>query len=104
MKLCMSKTSMLCRTTCQELTVDFSAIRVYSPRTMTKASESDRFQTKLQSFGSYEKAARFLYTKGVEVSGSYLCMLVRKTRSPSVTMAKEIAMALNLRLSDVTSR
>ena len=53
---------------------------------------------------SYEKAARYLADRGVEVSGSYLSMLVRGLRYPSVSMAKQIAEALDLQLSDIVGK
>ena len=50
---------------------------------------------------SYEKAAHYLADRGVDVSGSYLSMLVRGERDPSVSMARRIAAALKINLVDV---
>lgn len=50
---------------------------------------------------SLERAARYLASRGVEVSSGYLGMLVRGTRTASVGKAREIARVLGLRLSDV---
>lgn len=49
---------------------------------------------------SFEKGARYLASKGVEVSGSYLAMIA-KGREPALPMARKIAEALEIKLSDV---
>lgn len=55
----------------------------------------------LRKHGSYEKAARFLATNGVEVSSSYLYFLVRGERNPSHAMAHRLAQVLGLLVEEV---
>lgn len=90
---------------CQQLLVDFFLDGAYAPTmTMkkTKVAESrGALQRALQEIGSYERAARLLADRGVDVSGSYLSMLVRGSRDPSVAMARRISRALGIDLSDV---
>ena len=63
-------------------------------------------QNRLRELGchSYEKGARYLVEHGVEISGSYLSMLDRKERDPSVPMVKDLARALGLEVEDLIGK
>ena len=56
---------------------------------------------RLRAYGSYEKAARAIAIAGVDVSGSYLSLLVRGERDPSVQKARDLARVLDIDLLDV---
>lgn len=49
---------------------------------------------------SFEKAARYLAERGVEISGSYLSTIA-KGREPALPLARKLATALELELSDI---
>lgn len=60
-----------------------------------------RLTARLKAIGSWEDAAFYLRGRGVKVSSSFLSMLSRGLRDPSVSMARSLARALGIRLSDI---
>ena len=73
---------------------------------MKRKAKSSRpvLESRLREYGSFEKAAHHLVDRGVEVSSSYLNMIVRGSRDPSVKMARRISKALGLGFEDVVGR
>lgn len=70
---------------------------------MTRKSKKDAVARKFNELGltSFEKSARYLATKGVEITGSYLAMIVGGKKEPALPLARKLAAALDLEVSDV---
>lgn len=51
--------------------------------------------------GGWEHAAKVIYLKGVDVTGSYLRFLARGERDPAEGTAREIAKAFGIKIADV---
>lgn len=71
-----------------------------TPKTKEPARREALAQA-LRGFGSFEKAAYALRNRGVDVSASYLSLLVRGVRTASVPTARALAEALHLRYEEV---
>lgn len=71
---------------------------------MTKSSSKTpraALGKRLSEIGSLEDCVFFLRKKKVRISGSYLSMLIRGIRDPSVVMAKKLSKALEIPLQAV---
>ncbi len=60
-----------------------------------------KLESRLRKIGSLEDAAYYLRGKNVKVSSSFLSMLSSGVRDPSLSMAKKLAEALEIKLSDI---
>jgi transcriptional regulator with XRE-family HTH domain len=62
------------------------------------------FAKRLSEIGSLEKCAFYLHERGVVVSSSYLSMLARGIRDPSLCLARKLAKVLRMSISDVVGK